>query len=93
MGTLDAVALREFSTILTAGLVVGVGTQEEVLVARRAVADCENVMLIQAGDGPIPWQAAFFTRIYAEAPKLLDPELLRLLAPGGRTIEIPTESC
>jgi hypothetical protein len=79
-GTLRAVAQR-----VLRGLVVGIGSDEAVRDARRAVADLDNVMLIPAGGpgDPIPWQDGFFTKVIAPDHREVAAEMLRVTAPGG----------
>lgn len=68
------------------GVLVGVGPRDQVDRAREALADFDNVMLIEVDGSRIPWQDAFFTMIIAAVPldTGLEAECNRLLAPGGR---------
>ncbi|HET8547231.1 MAG TPA: hypothetical protein VFL57_04470 [Bryobacteraceae bacterium] len=93
----DAALLRRTAERVTRGLVVGIGPDDAVRAARRAIADLDNVMLIPAGEpgDPIPWQDGFFTTVIAPHHREVEPEMLRVTAPGGaihladRTIERP----
>lgn len=75
--------VRALAARASRGIVVAMGSDDAVRAARRAAADLDNVMFVPAPDSEdprIPWQDGFFTKIVAGEP---DPELLRVLAPGG----------
>jgi hypothetical protein len=67
------------------GLVVGLGSDDAIRAGRRELADLDNVMLIPGGGAgdPIPWQDGFFTRVIAPHHREVEPEMLRVTAPGG----------
>jgi hypothetical protein len=80
--------LAGIARVLTSGVLVAVGTREEVDSARASMVEFENVMFIEARPDQIPWREAYFTKIIV--PVHLEPvvepagaELRRLLAPGG----------
>ena len=81
----EAATLRSVAERVTRGLVVGIGPGDAVREARRALADLDNVMLIPAGGpaDPIPWQDGFFTIVVAPHHREVEPEMLRVTAPGG----------
>jgi hypothetical protein len=81
----DTASLRSTAGCVTRGLVVAIGPDEAIRAVRRAVADLDNVMLIAAGSpgDPIPWQDGFFTKVIAPHHRELEPEMLRVTAPGG----------
>jgi hypothetical protein len=72
---------------LTDGLIVGLAPTGQIYGARKLLADFENAMFAPADpDGGIPWRDDFFTVIYAPEHREATPEILRVLAPGGRAI-------
>lgn len=83
--------IARLSGVLTVGLLVALGTAEDVDTARAGVARLENVMFLNARPDAIPWRDAFFTTIVV--PPHLESllrssadELHRVLAPGGQII-------
>jgi hypothetical protein len=81
----DLEFLRSLATRAPRGLVVGLGEDGEVRSARRALADLDNVMFVPVpGDGSIPWREEFFSRVIAPSHREAEPEMLRVLVPGGR---------
>ena len=73
--------LREIAVRLTRGILVGMGSDEEVRAARRSLADLDNCMFIQTPeDGVIPWRDGFFSRIVT-AERTAETE--RVLASAG----------
>ncbi|WP_321470032.1 hypothetical protein [uncultured Paludibaculum sp.] len=82
----DTTALRELAT---AYAVVGMGTAEEVRAARRACADLPNFMFVQGNRDEIPWQDRWFTYILVRENTELTPSMARVLAEGGRVIQLP----
>ena len=65
------------------GVVVALGSDEEVREARRATRDLENVMFVATTPDEIPWPDGFFTRVIDTAnqyPGGFTPEILRVLA-------------
>ena len=82
-GVVEAVA-----GLLTGGLLVGLGEDEEVRAARRSARDIENVMFVPAPPDDIPWQGSYFTKAVDIACRWRQPErfareLRRVLARGG----------
>ncbi len=77
--------LHAISNQLPDGLLVGIGSPDEVYEARRALANAENVMFNVATPDEIPWRDCYFTVIIGPA---IQPtaELQRVLAPGGRIL-------
>ena len=77
--------IRALAVRLPEGIVVGMGSDDEVREARRALADLDNVMFVPAPEpgAGIPWRDEFFTRVVAPAHREVEPEMLRVLAPDG----------
>jgi hypothetical protein len=79
--------LRALAGRLTGGLVVVLGTDEEVSQGRRRYANLDNVMFVAASAEEIPWQDGFFTRVldpaglWASSSKAA-MEIARVLALG-----------
>ena len=70
---------------LTQGLVVVLGSDDEVSQGRRAYSHLENVMFVAASPENIPWQDGFFTRVLDPAGLCVDSpkvamEMARVLA-------------
>lgn len=81
----DLPFLRSLAMRAPLGLVVGLGEDGEVRSARKALADLDNVMFVpMPGDGSIPWREEFFSRVIAPLHREAEPEMLRVLVPGGR---------
>ena len=84
--------LAALARILIRGVVVALGTAEEVAAARSRFDEFGNVMLLDAAPDHIPWRAAAFTKIvvphqYERILPYLARELDRVLAPGGEIIQ------
>ena len=83
--------LAALARVLIRGMVVALGTAEEIAEARPFFADFDNVMLLDAPPDKIPWRDHAFSKIvvphqYERILPYLAPELDRLLAPGGDII-------
>jgi hypothetical protein len=83
--------LAAVARILIRGVVVALGTADEVAEARGQFSEFENVMLLDAPPDRVPWRGAGFTKIvvphqYERILPYLAGELNRLLAPGGEII-------
>lgn len=73
------------------GVLVAIGTREEVDVARQSMAEFDNAMFIEADPQRIPWRDAFFTKIVVPPHmemflRSAGGELHRVLAPGGEIL-------
>ncbi len=80
----DIQTVRSLAARAEHGLVVGIGDDEDVRAARRAVADLDNVMFVLLPeDGIIPWKDEFFSKVIAPDRVSADSECMRVLAPGG----------
>jgi ubiquinone/menaquinone biosynthesis C-methylase UbiE len=83
-GFLHAVATR-----LTAGLVVVLGSDDQVSHGRRQHSSLDNVMFVAASAEEIPWQDGFFTQVidpaglWTDSPKAA-LESARVLSPNDR---------
>lgn len=89
--------LAAIARVLMSGVLVALGTGDEVDEARRSMADFENVMFIDASPEQIPWREAYFSKILVPPHlELLLPqittELHRVLAPGGQIVRSAVEA-
>ena len=82
---------------LTRGVLVAIGSRDEVDQARESMAEYENAMFVEAAPDRIPWREAYFTKVVI--PPHLDlmvrqmgPELHRVLAPGGAIVRQTVET-
>ena len=77
--------LIELAGRLPDGVLVGIGTVDDVAAARRALASAEHVMFHPALPEEIPWRDAYFTAVLTPAPESpqAEREIRRVLAPGG----------
>ena len=85
----DPSLVRDLSARVWRGVLVGIGDEEEIRVARRAHADLDNVMFHATSPAEIPWQDEFFCCVIDLRGQWADPprvcrEIGRLLACGGR---------
>ncbi len=83
--------LAALARILMRGIVVALGTAEEVAAARERLGEFTNVMLLDAPPDRIPWRGAGFSKIvvprqYERILPQLAGELDRLLSPGGEIV-------
>lgn len=83
--------VASFAAALENGLLVALGSSEDVDAARAAARDLHNVMFIEARPEAIPWQDSYFTKIFVPSQlepllRAAAPELHRLLAPGGEIV-------
>ena len=80
--------LSELADRLPDGLLVGIGTPDEVAAARRALAEAENAMFHAASPEEIPWRDSYFTVVLAPGPLkgLAEDEIRRVLAPDGKLL-------
>lgn len=89
--------LAAIARILMSGVLVALGTSEEVDEARRSMADFENVMFLDASPEQIPWRDAYFSKILIP-PHLesllphIAAEMHRVLAPGGEIVRTAVEA-
>ena len=84
----ETAILAGFSERTSRGVVVALGTRDEVYEARAAVASLENIMIVPASPDEIPWQAAFFSWVVATRggwtlDRACAREVVRVLAPEG----------
>ena len=76
--------LLAMATTLTDGLLVGLASSDQIVSARRTVADFENTMFApEDPEGVIPWRDHFFTVVFAPHLPALTDEIKRVLATGG----------
>lgn len=61
---LSTLRLREWAQALPQGLLVGLGDPSEIRIARRELADCENILFASGSREEIPWRDGFFTVIF-----------------------------
>ena len=81
---------------LAQGVVVAIADRQELDLARKSMAQFDNVMFIEAQAEQIPWREAYFTKVIV--PHHLEPfvrsaaaELQRLLAPDGEIVRDSVE--
>jgi hypothetical protein len=80
----DPDAVRSLAIRAGRGLVIGMGGDDEIRAARKALADLDNVLFVLLPeDGTIPWKDEFFSKVIAPEQVEADAESLRVLAPGG----------
>ncbi|MBK5294008.1 MAG: hypothetical protein JJE04_20325 [Acidobacteriia bacterium] len=84
----DKALAASFSAQVGHGILVGIGTREEIAEARRVMIEIENMMFVPATPDEIPWQDGFFNCILDprggwEVTPLTEREIARVLAPGG----------
>jgi hypothetical protein len=84
----SAPQLREWAHALTNGILVGLGELGAIRLARRELADCENVLFVGGSRDEIPWRNAFFTVIVDAEGEVETPEMRRVLHPSGRIYSI-----
>ena len=77
--------LQELAGRLPDGLLVGIGSPDEVAAARRALASAENAMFNATSPEEIPWRDAYFTVVLSPPPgsPLSEREIRRVLTPDG----------
>ncbi len=80
----DPATVRRVAARLPRGILVGIGTPEEVADARLAATDLDNVMFHAATPAEIPWQDGFFSVIVDSSGAPPASEVTRVLALGGR---------
>jgi hypothetical protein len=73
---------------LQCGLLVGIGTEEDVRAARREFAHLDNVMFTPGARDEIPWRDHYFTVILDAGGGEPTAAMQRVLAPGGRIIPV-----
>ncbi len=89
--------LAALSRILIQGVLVAIGTREEVDRMRALMTDFDNIMFIEAEAHQVPWREHFFNKIVVP-PHLeghimrLSDELARLLVPDGQLIRVSAEA-
>jgi hypothetical protein len=66
--------IREMAGGLDRGLIVAIGSDDEVRAARRECADLENVLFVGATPDDIPWRSGFFTQVIDPKGEWADPE-------------------
>ena len=83
--------LVSVARILMRGVLVAIGSTDEVDRARQRMSGFDNSMFLDASPVSVPWRDAYFTKIVVP-PELstlshqLAPEIARLLAPDGQVI-------
>jgi len=85
----DPAFVRDLAARVPRGIVVVLGERDEIVEARRAAADLDNVMFVPATPDEIPWRDGFFTFVIDLSGGWSDPdrvsrEVQRVLAPEGR---------
>jgi hypothetical protein len=81
----DENSLERIAKLLTSGILVVHVAEERIHELRKALSNAENVMVTaEAEDAIIPWRDGFFTVIWAPELHAATPEMVRVLAPGGK---------
>ena len=80
----DSAIVRRLAARLPSGILVGIGSADEVSAVRRDTADLDNVMFHAATPDEIPWQEGFFSVVACAGDAASSREVARVLAPGGR---------
>ena len=70
----EITVIREMAAELERGLIVALGTDDQIRAARRECVDLENVMWLVATPDDIPWRSGFFTRIIDPIGEWLESE-------------------
>lgn len=80
--------VASLSAQLTRGLLVALGSDEEIAAARAAARDLDNVMFVPAAPEEIPWRDRFFTKAIAFGPlsEAARREVERVLADAGELL-------
>lgn len=81
--------LGSLSVLLTSGLLVVLGSDDEVSRGRRQHSGLDNVMFVAASAEDIPWQDGFFTQVLDPAGRWADStkvaqEMARVMASNDR---------
>ncbi len=84
----DAETVAALAARLERGLLVALGSPEQVSEARRSATLLENVMFTPARLEEIPWRDGYFSRIHDPLARKTLPtralsEIVRVLSPGG----------
>ena len=82
LGRLRALA----ASIIEGGLLVGLGTREDVYEARGECADLDHVMFVEGSRDEIPWAEGWFDVIVDPEPESPTPEMRRVLRSGGMVV-------
>jgi hypothetical protein len=83
--------LAVFGRILVKGVLVVLAESDEISSLRSQLAECENILLLEASPDRIPWRDHYFTKIVIP-PQLervlpsVSGELSRVLAPEGELV-------
>jgi hypothetical protein len=80
--------LQAMARLLMRGSIVALGSADDVQNARRAMAEFDNVMFLEATPDRIPWRQGYFTRIivpphFERIMAQISGEVERVLRPGG----------
>jgi hypothetical protein len=75
------VEVERLAARLPKGLLVAIGSDEEVRAGRRAAAHLDNVMFTVGDANEIPWRDGMFTVAVGVGRKA--SELVRVVEPGG----------
>ncbi len=89
--------LAAIARMLMTGVLVALGSRDEVQAARQAMAEFENVMFLDAPPDQIPWRDAYFTKVVVppHLERILPSaaaEIHRVLSPGGEIIRTGLEA-
>lgn len=75
---------------LTRGLLVAIGSDDEIAAARVSARNLENVMFVPGAPEEIPWRDRFFTKAIAFGPlsEAAQREVERVLAEAGELLTL-----
>jgi len=82
----EPAVLAALARILVRGVVVAMGPPEFVDQARQALAEFDNVMLLDTDPARIPWRDGYFTKIVAPSGAEPSSEWRRVLSADGEII-------
>ncbi len=97
LGLPSTTELAAMARMLMAGVLVALGTRDEVETARLAMADFDNVIFLDASPDQIPWRDAYFTKVVVppHLERILPhaaTEIHRVMAAGGEIIRTSAQA-
>jgi ubiquinone/menaquinone biosynthesis C-methylase UbiE len=85
----DGALCREIAAQVPVGVVIGLDPSDDnVRAARAASRDVDNIMFLCADLSEIPWKAQYFSHAIIPASVSDLSEVERVMAEGGRIIQI-----
>jgi ubiquinone/menaquinone biosynthesis C-methylase UbiE len=77
LGIPEAAVVAALARCLTRGLLVAIGEDGAVRLARKAARDLDNVMFVPGPPDELPWRDGFFTVVIDAVGEWPDPEKVR----------------